>query len=128
LRTDMSLIGRISDALLFALAVEITIVLHAFGHILSGKCVRSAMDELLMTSTRDVTLYYGDQGMYPPRIHIIRSLGGPVFNLILAGVFNLMLIFIPVGPGRALIEQLVATNLFFGVGGLLPIPSIDGEV
>src|SRR5438093_3588611 len=76
LRTDVSLAGRVSNALLFALAVEITTVFHAFGHILSGKWVRSAMDELLMASTRDINLYYGDQSTYLPRVHIIRSLGG----------------------------------------------------
>ena len=48
--------------------------------------------------------------------------------VILAVLFNLTLILIPQSPGRAIIEQLAATNLFFGVGGLLPIPSIDGEV
>lgn len=128
LRNDMSLAGRISDALLFALAVEITIVLHAFGHILSGKWVGSAMDELLIASTRDINLYYGDQSGYPSSVHIIRSLGGPVFNLVLAGLFNLMLVYMAQSPGRALIEQLASTNIFFGVGGLLPIPSVDGEV
>jgi len=127
-RTDVSLAGRVSDALLFALAVEITTVFHAFGHILSGKWVRSAMDELLIASTRDINLYYGDQSAYPPRVHIVRSLGGPLFNLALAGLFNLMLVYIANGPARALVVQLVSTNTFFGVGGLLPIPSVDGEV
>src|SRR5438067_2396910 len=104
LRTDMSLVDRLSDALLFALAVEITIVLHAFGHILSGKWVGSAMDELLIASTRDINLYYGDQARYPSSVHIIRSLGGPLFNLVLAGLFNLMLVYMAHGLSRPLIE------------------------
>jgi Zn-dependent protease len=128
LRADMSVAERISDALLFSLAVEITTVLHAFGHILSGKWVRAAMDELLIASTRDINLYYGDQSEYPSSIHIIRSLGGPVFNLVVAGLLSLVLTGMAADPGKVLIAQLVSTNTFFGVGGLLPIPSVDGEV
>jgi hypothetical protein len=123
-----SLAERFSDALLFTLAVEITTVLHAFGHILSGKCIGSAMDELMIASTRDINLYYGDQTQYPSYVHIIRSLGGPVFNLIVAGLLSLIMPVGAAGLGRALIEQLISTNIFFGVGGLLPIPSVDGEV
>ena len=48
LNPRLSLADRLEQALLFSIAVEITTVLHAFGHILSGKMVRSAMDELLI--------------------------------------------------------------------------------
>lgn len=119
---------RIADALIFALAVTITTMLHAFGHILSGKLIGSAMDELLIASTRDINLYYGDQRRYPPRVHIIRSLGGPVFNLIVAVLLSLALPILPGGLVGLLVAQLISTNIFFGVGGLLPIPSVDGEV
>src|SRR5919106_3526214 len=82
LRSDLSLNDRLYQALLFTIAVEITTVFHAFGHILSGKLVHSAMDELLITATRDVNLYHGDQRLVPSHIHLGRSLGGPVFNLL----------------------------------------------
>src|SRR4051812_21003748 len=59
LTTRINLTDRLSQALLFTIAVEITTVLHAFGHILSGKLVHSAMDELLITAMRDVNLYHG---------------------------------------------------------------------
>jgi hypothetical protein len=128
LHTYASLGDRIADALLFAVTVEITIVLHAFGHILGGKLIGSAMDELMITSTRDITLYYGDQSRYLPYVHIVRSLGGPLFNLFVVGVLNLAFLGVGSGPSKVLIEQLISTNTFFGVGGLLPIPSVDGEV
>ncbi len=54
---------RLHQALLFTIAVEITTAVHAFGHILSGKVVHSAMDELLITATRDINLYHGDQSL-----------------------------------------------------------------
>jgi Zn-dependent protease len=114
--------------LLFTIAVEITTVLHAFGHILSGKMVHSAMDELLITATRDVNLYHGDQSIIPGHIHLIRSLGGPVFNLFVAGLCSALAVVIAPGFGSALVASLISTNRFFGFGGFLPLPSVDGEV
>src|SRR5262245_5285607 len=55
----ISLADRLYQALLFTIAVEITTVLHAFGHIVSGKLAGSPMDELLITATRDINLYHG---------------------------------------------------------------------
>jgi hypothetical protein len=128
LHPNLSLSERIYQSLLFTIAVEMTTVLHAFGHILSGKMVHSAMDELLITTTRDVNLYHGDQSAIPGHVHLVRSLGGPVFNLLIAG---LCLIFAPLlSPGfwSDLVASLISTNLFFGVGGFIPLPSVDGEV
>ena len=68
---------RLADALLFTLAVEVVTVLHALGHIIGGKLVRSPMDELLITATRDVNLYSGPQEIYPGYVHLGRALGGP---------------------------------------------------
>jgi Zn-dependent protease len=128
LNPHLNLTERLYQSLLFTIAVEITTVLHAFGHILSGKMVHSAMDELLITATRDVNLYHGDQRLIPGHVHLVRSLGGPIFNLLIAG---LCLIFAPLSnPGfwSALLASLISTNLFFGFGGFVPLPSVDGEV
>ena len=128
LNTSLSLTDRLYQSLLFTIAVEITTVLHAFGHILSGKMAHSAMDELLITATRDVNLYHGDQGVIPGHIHLIRSLGGPVFNLLIAGLCSALAVGMGPGFGSALIASLISTNRFFGFGGFLPLPSVDGEV
>jgi Zn-dependent protease len=114
--------------MLFTIAVEITTVLHALGHILSGKLVNSAMDELLITATRDVNLYHGDQSIVPGHVHIVRSLGGPVFNLIVAGFLLTLAPSLAPGFWSGLVASLISTNLFFGIGGFLPLPSVDGEV
>jgi hypothetical protein len=128
LNSHMSLTDKLYQALLFTIAVEITTALHAFGHILSGKMVHSAMDELLITATRDVNLYHGDQRLIPSHVHLVRSLGGPIFNLFIAG---LCLVFMPMinsGFSLDLLASLISTNLFFGFGGFVPLPSVDGEV
>ena len=125
---QLSLTDRLYQALLFTIAVEITTILHAFGHILSGKLVHSAMDELLITATRDVNLYHGDQSLVPSHVHLARSLGGPVFNLFIAGVCSLFASLPSPGFWSDLLAGLISTNRFFGFGGFLPLPSVDGEV
>src|SRR5687767_10182612 len=97
LNSNLSLTDRLYQSLLFTIAVEITTVLHAFGHIISGKMVNSAMDELLITATRDVNLYHGDQSPIPGHIHLARSLGGPIFNLFIAGIVSAFAS--AIGPG-----------------------------
>lgn len=128
LNSDLSLTDRLYQALLFTIAVEITTVLHAFGHILSGKIVHSAMDELLITATRDVNLYHGDQSLIPGHVHLVRSLGGPIFNLLVAGLCSALAAVVVPGFWSALIASLISTNRFFGFGGFIPLPSVDGEV
>jgi Zn-dependent protease len=128
LNSRLSLTDRLYQALLFTIAVEITTVLHAFGHILSGKMVHSAMDELLITAMRDVNLYHGDQSLIPGYVHLVRSLGGPIFNLVVAGLCGALATVIVPGFWSALVASLISTNLFFGFGGFLPLPSVDGEV
>jgi Zn-dependent protease len=124
----ISLADRVYQALVFTIAVETTTVLHAFGHILSGKLVGSPMDELLITATRDINLYHGDQSRIPGYVHLVRSIGGPIFNLFVAGICAVIATRVGLGFWLALVTSLVATNLFFGLGGFLPLPSIDGEV
>jgi Zn-dependent protease len=128
LSSSISLTDRLYQALLFTIAVQITNILHAFGHILSGKLVHSAMDELLITATRDVNLYHGDQRLIPGRVHLIRAIGGPIFNLFVAGLCFALATQIVPGFWSALVTSLASTNLFFGVGGFLPLPSVDGAV
>ena len=128
LNSRISLADRLYQALLFMIAVETTTLLHAFGHILSGKLVRSPMDELLITATRDINLYHGDQSRIPGYVHLVRSIGGPIFNVFVAGICALIATRVAPGFWSSFITGLVATNLFFGLGGFLPLPSIDGEV
>ena len=128
LNLNLSLTDRLYQSLFFTIAVEITTVLHAFGHILSGKMVNSAMDDLLVTATRDVNLYHGDQSIIPGYVHLVRSLGGPVFNLIVAGLLSAFAGGMVPGFWSGLVASLISTNRFFGFGGFLPLPSVDGEV
>ncbi len=128
INTQPGMAERLYQAMIFTLALEITTAIHAFGHILSGKIVHSPMDELVIASTRDVNLYHGDQSLVPGSVHLIRSLGGPILNLLAAAVFYALTPIISGGFWSALLTSLLSVNLFFGLGSFLPIPSVDGEV
>jgi len=128
LKTRLTLSDRLIEASFFTLAVEIAIALHTFGHLLSGKMVHSAMNQLLITATREVTLYDGDQSQISSRVHLGRSLGGPLFNLFSAGIFFILIRSVEPGFWMNLLSSLISVNLFLGLGSFLPIPSVDGEV
>jgi hypothetical protein len=125
---NLSLNERLAQSFFFTLAVEATTAIHAFGHIVSGKLVRSAMDELLITALRDVNVYHGDQGKFPAMIHLGRSLGGPILNIIVAAVCILATSLISDGSWSNFNASMISTNLFFGFGSFLPLRSVDGEV
>jgi hypothetical protein len=119
---------RLIDGFQFMLGVELATLVHAIGHIASGKVVRAPMDELLITALRYVNLYDGDQSAQPRFVHIGRALGGPMANLLLAALFYSFLAHLPPGAIRDLAGRLQSVSLFIGLGSFLPIPSVDGEV
>lgn len=128
LDTRLTLNERLIQSIYFVIAVELTTAIHAFGHILSGKLVHSAMDELLITATRDVNLYHGDQSKVPGYVHLVRSLGGPLINILVGVVCILIAPSISPGFWTGVNNSMVSTNLFFGLGSFLPVPSVDGQV
>jgi len=121
---------RALDALVFMVAGLAANGLHAVGHIVSGRLAGSAMDELLLTATRDANIYRGDQRGIAGRTHIARAVGGPLANLAAAAAaFALLAAIGPGGgAGRAVLARLASVNLGFGLGSFLPVPSVDGEV
>jgi hypothetical protein len=122
--TQLGLNERLAQSLLFTVVVELASLIHAFGHIVSGKLAGSAMDALLFTATRMVNVYEGDQTAVSPRTHIARAAGGPLLNLLAAALaFVLSTTLSPTFATR-----FISINLFFGLGGLLPLPSVDGSV
>jgi hypothetical protein len=128
LNNRLTLTERLVQASFFTFAVGITMVLHSFGHILGGKLVNSSMSGLLIAATRHVNVYDGDQSQISSRVHLARSLGGPLFNLLSAGIFFILIQWMEAGFWMRLFSSLISVNLFFGLGSFLPIPSVDGEV
>lgn len=125
---NLTLTERLSQSFYFTIAVEITTMIHALGHIISGKIVKSPMDELLITALRDVNRYHGDQSQIKSTTHLGRALGGPVINIIVGLICIFIASSIPTGFWSNLNTSMISVNLFFGIGGFLPLKSVDGEV
>jgi hypothetical protein len=125
---EKSLVEILYYAVVFVFGVEISTLIHAFGHILGGKLVRSPMDELLLTATRGLNIYHGDQDNIPGFVHLGRAMGGPILNLIFYAVMLQLLLHREVGFGTDLLAAIASTSLFMGTGGFLPLPSLDGQV
>lgn len=121
--------SALSDRLLNALALGLlglsSLFTHSIGHIVSGKLAGAPMDYLLLTATRQITVYEGDQTQYAPWTHIIRALGGPLGNLVAALVGTLLTL---LWGGNVLLLFWTLINTFGALGGLIPAESVDGGV
>jgi len=120
--------GSLSTALLTGSALGaglyLTNSIHSLGHIVAGRIVGSPMDVLLLTATRDVTLYASTTGSPTKRARIVRSLGGPVFNLLAgAAAFAAAVIFT-----SEWVRFLSLANVAVGLWTLCPVPTLDGWV
>lgn len=122
---NATFLERVVATVVWTLLFFVTSCLHSFGHIVGGKLAGSPMNRLIITSTRHVNIYDGDQDSYPPRVHLLRAGGGPVMN-ILIGLLTTAIIIVGTSTPALLLFALM--NLAFGFGALAPIPSVDGEV
>lgn len=124
--------NKSEDRNLFIVVIWVSLhgmlIIHSLGHILGGKMVGSAMDELLLTLTRYVNIYEGPQDQFPARVHLGRALGGLSLNLLVAGLFLYITLFTQNTFARDFIAWGGYFNLVFGLGSFLPVRSVDGEV
>ena len=119
-----SVVSVLTRAAVFATALYSTNVLHSLGHIVAGRMVGAPMHILLLTSTRDVTLYAPDRSNHPVGVRVGRSLGGLAANIAVA-----LLCFNTAAPLRApWLESFAIVNLAVGLWTLCPIPTMDGWV
>ena len=117
--TNMILVG-----LEYGLLLYLTNVLHSLGHILAAKIVGAPMQVLLLTGTRDVTLYNKDDPGPSKWMLIGRSLGGPVANMIAGFVaLGLWSLF-----SDAWSLSFCVFNFAIAAWTLFPVPSMDGWV
>ena len=116
--------ARLLTGLGYGLLIDLTNLPHSLGHILSGKLVGAPMDANLVTATFHVNLYQGDQSGYSKLVHIGRSLGGPLGNL-LVGLISLGVGKLVAGDGLSLFGMM---NVVVAIFLLAPTPSLDGWV
>jgi Zn-dependent protease len=98
------------------------LMLHSVGHILGGEAVGARMHSNLITSTIPVNLYDDDDTL-TRRVHVSRSLGGPLLSLVI-GVLSI--VGMRVASGGGFLGWFAAMNFVVGLMSLLPLPSLDG--
>jgi Zn-dependent protease len=99
-------------------------MIHSLGHILAAKMVGAPMEVLLLTGTRDVTLYRTSEPGPSKWMFIGRSLGGPLNNLL----FGFIALGIWHTYSFAWLISLYVFNFAIAVWTLCPVPSMDGWV
>lgn len=112
--------GRFGRASIYTALMVLTNYTHSLGHVISSKASGAPMDAVLVTATRHINLYHGEQAAYPKRVHVVRSLGGPLANLVMG------LLMLP-RPGW-IARAFAWFNLLSGIGALAPVETVDGGV
>lgn len=100
---------------------------HAMAHTISARLAHAPMDEILLSSGMPRTLYRDNN--LPPRTHIRRSLGGPIFSLVGFSLSLLWHLFSSRGSlSRDLADASLAGHSFILLGSLAPLPMVDGGI
>ena len=97
------------------------LIVHELGHIISSQMVGAPMTSLVLTATVGIG-QYEDSEEPSSRVHVGRSLGGPVANLIV-GLICLLLF-----ASNHYLQFFGAMNLLLAIVAILPIPTLDGAV
>jgi hypothetical protein len=116
------IVGALS--LLPALVADIG---HAMAHTESAKRAGAPMDEILLSADMPRTLYANND--VPPRAHIVRASGGPLYSAL--GVL-VSLLWRGVSPPPSLSRELADISClahgFIFCGVFMPLPVVDGGV
>jgi Zn-dependent protease len=101
---------------------------HNFAHAAAASRIGKPMDALRITWGTPLVIYYDiNDPSVSPRQHILRALGGPVYNALLLPVA----LFLrqqtqPESIVRDMADTAVGMNLFLCTVSMLPIPGLDG--
>jgi hypothetical protein len=123
-RPEDAMTRTLTVGLEYGLLLYLTNVVHSLGHILAAKMVGAPMEVLLLTGTRDVTLYRREEPGPSKWMFIGRSLGGPVANVLIGfvalGISHLSL--------AGWLFSLFIFNFAIAAWTVCPVPSMDGWV
>ncbi len=118
---------RLAAGLLAMPVAVIADVGHAMAHTVSARLAGAPMDEIFLSSGMPRTLYQNNS--VPPRVHVQRSLGGPIFSLASVILSLLWRSKSPRGSlSRDLAEVSLAGHSVILLGSVTPVPVVDGGV
>lgn len=121
---DEAVLTRIFFGLVYALVLALSQFLHIVGHTLSGKAVGAPMTANLIEDKQITTYYADDSPHLPRRVHLGRTIGGPLMNFVIATLACLAWQI----TGGHLMLFTATINLFLASMLLLPFKGIDGEI
>jgi hypothetical protein len=117
--------ARIFSGGLSGFALVMADVGHAFAHTFSARAAGAPVDQIRLTSGMPRTIYFDET--VPPRTHILRALGGPLFSAL---GFLLSLVLRSFLPRNSIPREVadwssIGHGLIFA-GSLAPLPIVDG--
>lgn len=103
---------------------------HNLAHAAAAKWVGHPTDAIRITWGMPLLVYHDlEDAVVTPRQHIARALGGPLINFTFLGIAALLRpVTEPHSLPRDVVNAGLGMNTFLLLGGLLPIPGIDGGV
>jgi hypothetical protein len=111
--------------LLSTLVMMVADLGHAMAHIFSARYAGAPMDEILLSEGMPRTLYYNND--VPPRVHRLRALGGPIYNVVGLAISCLLRFLAPPGSWVREVAGWSCLGHGFILGGsLFPLPVVDG--
>lgn len=126
-RPQLSWLQRLGVGLLAMPVALVADFGHALAHTVSARLAGAPMDEVLLSSGMPRTLYWNNA--VPPKTHIQRSLGGPVFSLICSMLSLLWWRSTARGStSHDLAEASLFGHSFIFLASLTPLPIVDGGV
>ena len=114
---------RLTYGLVYGLILLLSQFLHIIGHTLGGKWVGHPMSASLVVAYQFIT-HYADEPPLPRRVHLTRTIGGPLMNFIIAALSWTAWQFL----GGHLLLFTTIINLFLASLLFLPFKGIDGEI
>ena len=101
---------------------------HNLAHLVASNLINKPMDQFRIQFGMPRCVYHEINDMeVTPRQHLVRSLGGPLINLILLPITVLFKLISKQGSvARETANTAYQTNLFLSLVSWLPIPGIDG--
>ncbi len=115
---------RLFWGLVYGLVIIGVQIIHSVGHILASRRVSPPMREVRSLLIGFATLYPREVVPATSRVHLTRSLGVPIINLVV-GIGALLVWGV---IGGHLLSFFGWFNIALGLIALLPIPGIDGSV
>lgn len=102
--------------------------LHNLAHAAAARLVGHPVDAIRITWGMPLLVYFeiNDTDVTPSQ-HVVRAVGGPIFNLLTLPIWWLVRwLSPPDSVGRDVGEAGTWMNSFLSIGGLMPIPGLDG--